>query len=150
MLSKQQLDIIPGDSKPNHNKSEAALPFVESNQVTDNAGFNAWFKTQAEERDIQIREAFRLTNERLDTSTRVDCMMSGTTVVMVLLYGNMLVCANAGDSRAVLFSQINTSGSVGGSSSSIWKTTPLSRDHKPEENDEAARVWASNGRIEQS
>ena len=31
-----------------------------------------------------------------------------------------------------------------------WQLTQLSRDHKPEEADEAARIKRSNGRIEQS
>jgi len=35
---------------------------------------------------------------------KMDCMFSGTTVVSVLLWGNTLVCANAGDSRAIMCS----------------------------------------------
>lgn len=66
--------------------------------------FYQWFRNKADQRDTHIREAFRLTNERLDTATRIDCMMSGTTVVVTLLYRNMIICANAGDSRAVMFS----------------------------------------------
>jgi serine/threonine protein phosphatase PrpC len=31
-----------------------------------------------------------------------------------------------------------------------FKPTPLSRDHKPEDPDEATRIRASNGRVEQS
>ena len=80
-------------------------------------------------------------------------MFSGTTVVVVLLQGNTLVCANSGDSRAILCSS-NQAG--------VWYFTPLSRDHKPEEPDEANilsligklvmnykfRVRKCNGRIE--
>jgi serine/threonine protein phosphatase PrpC len=69
-------------------------------------------------------------------------MMSGTTVVVTLMYKNMIICANAGDSRAVLF------GVSGGDPT--WRATPLSRDHKPEDPDEATRIRASNGRVEQS
>ena len=54
-----------------------------------------------------IKEAFKQANDKLDYSTRIDCMMSGTTTVVVLLYRNMVVCANSGDSRAVMFSTIN-------------------------------------------
>jgi serine/threonine protein phosphatase PrpC len=67
-------------------------------------------------------------------------MMSGTTVVVTLMYKNMIICANAGDSRAVMFS----------SSTDGFRHTPLSRDHKPEDTDEAARIRACNGRVEQS
>lgn len=81
-------------------------------------------------------------------------MMSGTTVVTVLMYRNMLICANSGDSRAVMFSSIYTStptGTMGeSSSSSLWRATPLSRDHKPDDAEEASRIRAANGRVEQS
>jgi serine/threonine protein phosphatase PrpC len=68
-------------------------------------------------------------------------MMSGTTVVVTLMYKSMIICANAGDSRAVMF----TSSPEGGT---LLKHVPLSRDHKPEDSDEAARIRACNGRVE--
>lgn len=74
-------------------------------------------------------------------------MMSGTTTVVAMMYRNVVICANSGDSRAVMFSLIN-SGSVGGSQSVYWKAVALSRDHKPDEPDEAARIKACNGRVE--
>lgn len=52
----------------------------------------------------------------------------------------MLVCANSGDSRAIMCSQIG----------SKWHCTQLSRDHKPDEADEAARIRRNGGRVEQS
>lgn len=45
-----------------------------------------------------------MTNEKLEEVTKFDSAMSGTTCVMLLAYKDTLVCANAGDSRAVLFS----------------------------------------------
>lgn len=76
--------------------------------------------------------------------------MSGTTAVTVLIYENTIVCGNAGDSRAVMFSKLVSTASVGGSTSNYWKPTPLSRDHKPDDIDEANRIRACNGRVEQS
>jgi serine/threonine protein phosphatase PrpC len=70
---------------------------------------------------------------------KLDSLFSGTTVVVVFMWNNTLVCANSGDSRAILCSS-NLAG--------IWYFTPLSRDHKPDESDEAARVKKCNGRIE--
>ena len=54
----------------------------------------------------------------------------------------MIVCANSGDSRAVLISSANTS--------SNFIVTPLSRDHKPDLQDEALRILKRGGRIEPS
>ena len=68
-------------------------------------------------------------------------MFSGTTAVTLVLHNSTLICANAGDSRAILCSQ-NQAG--------IWSFQALSRDHKPDEVDEANRIKKSNGRIEQS
>lgn len=48
-----------------------------------------------------------------------------------------LFCANAGDSRAVL----------GQKEGMFWKAMPLSRDHKPTEEDERRRIIANNGRV---
>ena len=67
-------------------------------------------------------------------------MFSGTTSVYCWMSRNYLVCANSGDSRGRLCSLVNGK----------WKATQLSRDHKPDEADEAARVRRANGRIEQS
>jgi serine/threonine protein phosphatase PrpC len=69
----------------------------------------------------------------------MDSMFSGTTAVTVFLHHNTLLCANSGDSRAIMCSS-NLAG--------VWYFTPLSRDHKPDEADEAARIRKSNGRIE--
>ena len=57
---------------------------------------------------------------------------------MCYISNNVLVCANAGDSRAMLCSLINGK----------WIAKQLSRDHKPEEVDEAQRIKKNNGRIE--
>ena len=48
---------------------------------------------------------------------------SGSTVCSVLFDSKRIFCANAGDSRAVLYTQ----GKKGG-----LKCVPLSEDHKPE------------------
>ena len=89
-------------------------------------------------RDKQIKQAFTLTQDKLDSTSKVDVTFSGTTCVMLYLSENMLICANSGDSRAIMCSQI----------SGQWQCTQLSRDHKPEEADEAQRIKKNNGRIE--
>lgn len=68
-----------------------------------------------------------------------DCNYSGTTVVSVMVSGNSLLCANVGDSRAILGSlrqrnymcRANESqGLIQGDR--IWIAQALSRDHKPD------------------
>ena len=67
-------------------------------------------------------------------------MFSGTTSVYAFLSNKHLVCANAGDSRAMLCSIVD----------GRWQARQLTRDHKPDEQDEANRVRRANGRIEPS
>jgi serine/threonine protein phosphatase PrpC len=56
--------------------------------------------------------------------TSIDASFSGTTCVTVLVMGSHVVCANVGDSRAII-------GSVKeGNFKSEWEAKPLSKDHK--------------------
>ena len=68
-----------------------------------------------------------------------DIHLSGSTVTAVLFDSRRIYCANAGDSRAVLYTQ-GTKGGI--------KVTPLSEDHKPSLPKEKARVEKCNGRVE--
>jgi len=57
---------------------------------------------------------------------------SGTTAVIVLLTPKWIVCANAGDSRAIY-------------SKSNGRTIPLSYDHKPDDEEEERRIVEAGG-----
>jgi len=92
----------------------------------------------------EIREAFVKdivckTNKELYEQD-FDTKFSGSTLVFTLLLGNLIVCGNVGDSRAVIGSQ----------KEGEWSVTRLSRDHKPELADERERIINSNGRISPS
>jgi serine/threonine protein phosphatase PrpC len=70
--------------------------------------------------------------------SKIETSFSGTTSTSVLIVGDLLLCANVGDSRAIL----------GYSDKGIdWRLKPLSRDHKPDEPVEKARILASGGRV---
>mmetsp|Transcript_26358 Transcript_26358/g.40226 ORF Transcript_26358/g.40226 Transcript_26358/m.40226 type:complete len:145 (+) Transcript_26358:2052-2486(+) len=76
-------------------------------------------------------------------------MFSGTTCVTLFFNSNSIVCANAGDSRAILISE-NEGNDTRFTSPDKHYCTQLSRDHKPELLDEATRIIKKNGRIEPS
>lgn len=59
---------------------------------------------------------------------------SGTTACVVVLTPNYVVCANAGDSRAVISRLGN-------------KAVPLSYDHKPDDEEEERRIRAAGGYV---
>jgi len=85
-----------------------------------------------------IMESFKRTNNDLRLSN-INVTYSGTTLVSVILIGDYVVCANVGDSRAII-----------GSSSDLmnWKTRAISHDHKPDKPAEYDRIIRSNGRVE--
>lgn len=84
-----------------------------------------------------FRDWYQLMHDDLINSKNFDSHLSGTTICSVLFDAKMLFCVNAGDSRAVLYSQ----GKKG------IKSTPLSDDHKPGLPNEKKRIEAMNGRV---
>ena len=54
---------------------------------------------------MNIKEAFKRTEHRMEHKSRIDAMLSGTTCVMTFFNHDMILCANAGDSRAILISE---------------------------------------------
>lgn len=69
-----------------------------------------------------------------------DTNFSGTTCCNIIFAGRKGFCANVGDSRAVV-------ASAGGSGGYIARA--ISRDHKPSEKDESARIIRAGGRVQQ-
>ena len=56
-------------------------------------------------RDEDIKDAFKKTETKMEHKSRIDAMFSGTTCVMTFFNNEMIVCANCGDSRAILISE---------------------------------------------
>lgn len=92
-------------------------------------------------RTALINEAYKKTNEELVTSG-IDLLYSGTTSVTAFTCDSLLVCANVGDSRAVIgsFDYKNPE--------TKWKAHQITIDHKPELEGEYRRILTSNGRVE--
>ena len=82
--------------------------------------------------------ATKRTDKDLGCLQRIDTLFSGSTCVQVLLRGELILCANTGDSRAV----------IGRKSESGWEAIPLSEDQKPDLPTERARIEASGGMVE--
>ena len=83
-------------------------------------------------------------NEELMNSS-LDIAFSGSTLVVTFVLGNTLWCANVGDSRAVLARLPRDSATT--STGKAWTCLPLSRDHKPDCEDEALRIASCGGRV---
>ena len=84
-----------------------------------------------------MRVAFNITHEKLSYQN-FDWKLSGSTWVMAVVKSGKIYIGNAGDSRAVI-ARRNTE----------FIRTPhqLSRDHKPELEEEFERITSMNGRV---
>ncbi len=81
--------------------------------------------------------------ERSLVRANIEADFSGSTCVLLFMINNKLICANAGDSRAIIVNEkINKY--------SKNDIVQLSRDHKPELDDEKQRIINSNGRVDRA
>jgi len=86
-----------------------------------------------------FKKTYLKVNSDLDDQT-YDCSLSGTTVCTLLFQGTKIICANAGDSRAIKVGFTDPNGPL--------DVTALNRDHKPDLPDEMERIKARGGRID--
>jgi len=86
-----------------------------------------------------IDDVFITVNDKLTYNDSINSLYSGTTCVSVIYTPKKLICANIGDSRAVLGRYDKNT--------KKWVSIDLSRDHKPTEKDEAKRILNRGGRI---
>ena len=84
----------------------------------------------------KIVAMFNSLSKSIESSKSFDVFCSGSTVVLVHITKEKIICSNCGDSRAILISSLNNG---------IIK---ISRDHKPELTDEKKRIIAAGGRVE--
>lgn len=78
-----------------------------------------------------LTAAFLRMQQRLEAE-RPKFLDQGTTAVVVLIFDNVIYCANSGDSRAVLFNP-------------LFGCMNLSKDHKPSDKMEKQRIEAAGG-----
>ena len=90
-----------------------------------------------------ITKAFQAADQRLK-NVEFDALESGSTCCLVIHIGTHLICANTGDSRAlVAFDETNDPNLT------YLKFATLSKDFKPELPEEMSRILLSGGTVEQ-
>ena len=83
-----------------------------------------------------LSRLFRHAERDLHKKTEIDANFSGTTCVMVVQIGDRFICANIGDSRAIMIKTGN-------------EIVPLSIDQKPDDPEESKRIVQNGGEISQ-
>ena len=95
--------------------------------------------------DFQIiKQAFICADNGLK-NLNYDISDSGTTCVLIIHIGNHLICANVGDSRAVVAFDEEDDPNL-----NFLRIIPLSIDFKPELPDEKSRILTYGGMVEQA
>ena len=69
--------------------------------------------------------------------TKIDCSLSGCTCTSLIISLEKIICANIGNTRAILARYQN----------GCYNSINLNRDHKPTESDEIKRIIAQGGEI---
>lgn len=85
-----------------------------------------------------ITRVFIAENEKLTQNTMINSYLSGSTCVTGIYTPEKLITANVGDSRAF----------IGRCKNGVWTSESLTRDQKPNDPDEKARILAAGGKIE--
>ena len=87
-----------------------------------------------------LKRAFRHAERDIGKNSDIDANFSGTTCVMVFQIGEKIICANIGDSRAII---------VKGNNNNELDIKPLSIDQKPDDPEESKRIIENGGEIAQ-
>ena len=99
----------------------------------------SFIKNRFNEISKNLKESFTKTdNDLIKLKHPFDTDKSGSTVCLLLLSNKNLICANLGDSRAILCSC---------NEKKEWKASQLTKDHKPMDKEEYKRIINSGGTV---
>jgi serine/threonine protein phosphatase PrpC len=137
-INKLVLDKSSFNFKTNYINHSSNVPNHFIKTLYEKNHFNSSFaKNFSSGISSSISDGFQKTHQDIVESS-IDTNYSGSTVCSIFLFGKSLFCANVGDSRAVL----------GIKDKEKWRATALSKDHKPDDQEEKKRILAHNGRVE--
>lgn len=88
-----------------------------------------------------ITQAFIETDNRL-RNVNFNAFESGSTCVLIIHIGSHIICANTGDSRAIVVFNENANNNI-----NEFQCLPLSIDFKPEIREEANRIFMNGGEV---
>jgi len=120
---------------PHFTEVELRYMFSKYHEQLQKTGIDEPLNT--DEACIAFNNAFLNCNDELYTSN-LDIRFSGSTCVSILTLGQKLFCINVGDSRGIVCKIENDK----------VKAQAISRDQKPCQPDEAARIHQCGGRID--
>ena len=144
--------VLDGHGPEGHFVSQFATDFIPS-QLTQNPEIKSLsdpekiYKKLKENNCRIITQAFISADSQLK-NMNFDSLESGTTCCLIIHIGKHIICANTGDSRALVV--YDESGDMNNPKNINYLTAvPLSIDYKPELPEEYNRIIMSGGVVEQ-
>ena len=143
--------VLDGHGPEGHFISQFASNFIPSQLINNPEIKNLTepeqiYKKYKENNCNIITQAFISADNQIKT-LEYDASESGTTCCLVLHIGKHIICANTGDSRALVV--YDESGDMNPKNLNFLKSVPLSIDYKPEMPEEQNRILMAGGVIEQ-
>ena len=145
------LGVLDGHGPDGHFVSEYVSEFIPSKiinhpEILKLSNPESIYKKLKESNCKIITQAFVITDMQL-RSMEFDISESGCTCCLIIHIGTHIICANTGDSRAiVVYDQANDSNSK---TLNFLDSVPLSIDYKPELPEEMSRIILAGGVVEQ-
>ena len=143
--------VLDGHGPEGHFISQFASEFIPS-QLINNPEIKNLIDTEQIYRKYKennckiITQAFIAADNQIKTM-EFDASESGSTCCLVLHIGTHIICANTGDSRALVV--YDESGDMNPKNLNFLKAVPLSIDYKPELPEEQNRILMAGGVVEQ-
>ena len=141
--------VLDGHGPQGHYVSEFASEFI-PNYIINNSALRGDSNTESIYNKLRlnnyqiIKQAFLVADNKLK-NVNFNAKESGTTCVLVIHIGNHLICANVGDSRAIVALDDHNDPDL-----KYLRAIPLSIDYKPELPEESTRILMSGGVVEQA
>ena len=143
--------VLDGHGPDGHFVSEFISEFIPS-QIINHKDIINLTSTEAIYRKLKensckiITQAFISADKQLQ-NMEFDVSESGCTCCLIIHIGKHIICANTGDSRAILvYDQTN---GINSKNLDCLGIVPLSIDYKPELPEEASRIILAGGEVEQ-
>ena len=140
--------VLDGHGPDGHYISELAAEFI-PNYIINNPEITMNYNTESIYNKLRqnnykiIKQAFIMSDNQFE-AVSFDAKESGTTCVLVIHIGKHLICANVGDSRAIVaYDERNDS------NLRSLREVPLSIDYKPDLLEEKSRIFMSGGVVKQ-
>ena len=143
--------VLDGHGPEGHFISHFAADFIPA-QLANNPEIKALtdpekiYKKFKENNCRIITQAYIAADNKLKTMD-FDSSESGSTCCLIIHIGKHIICANTGDSRALV--AYDESGDMNSKNLNYLKAVPLSIDYKPELPEESNRIMMAGGVVEQ-